>query len=110
MRPRQRERLIALGAMVVLMLAVLPNVLWLGHWSVPGLGATAEAAARHDHASHCHGSASCADQAGYGLQWWSEREGTLVLAGGAEREQAPVQAASVSQPPVPPLDPPPRYS
>ena len=74
---------------MVLLGAILPNVLWLGHWSVTGLGATSEAAAAHDHASHCHGNPSCADQAAYGFQLLSEMGDALILEGGSEREQAP---------------------
>ncbi len=95
---------------MVLVAAILPNVFWLGHWSVPGLRVTAEAQAAHEHASHCHGNPSCADQAGYGLQWWSEGQDTLVFDSEPQRHQAAAPAPFPAQPALPRLDPPPRYA
>lgn len=61
-------------AATVLLLALLPSVLYLGHWSVrvpvPGTGGFVAIGMRaeHDgqatdggHEEHCHGSASCTD-------------------------------------------------
>lgn len=111
MSPRRRKRLVRIGAVVVLLGAILPNVAFLGHWTILGLEATVVANEEsHDHASHCHGNSSCADEVGYGLQWWSEGEDTLVLDSGAQREQAPLQTPSPAEPVTPPLDPPPRYA
>jgi hypothetical protein len=60
---------------VVLLLALLPSVLYLGHWSlrvpIPTTGAfvaigmraehDAQAARGDDHGKHCHGDATCTD-------------------------------------------------
>ena len=108
MSARRGKRLVSVGAAVVLLGAVLPNVLWLGHWNIPGLEVTSKAQAAHDHASHCHGNSSCVNEASYGLQWWSAREEALVLDSGLQRAEALEQAPSPSEPAVWPLDPPPR--
>ncbi len=97
-------------ALVVLLGAILPNVTYIGHWTVRGLEtATAEANA-DGHANHCHGSSACADQAAYGLQWWAEGEDALTLDGGLERAQAPEGDPSPIEPVIAPVDPPPQYA
>lgn len=99
-------------AMVVLLGTILPNVTYVGHWTVRGLGnatATAEAST-HDHANHCHGPSACADQPAYSLQWWRDNQKALVLDGDPERAQAPEAVPSPTEPTIAPLDPPPRYA
>ena len=98
--------------LIVLLGAILPNVAYVGHWTIRGLGnttATPEASAQ-DHANHCHGPSACADQTAYGLQWWWGSENTLNLGGDPERAQAPEGAPSPTEPVISPVDPPPRYA
>lgn len=105
-----RRRFVRVVALVVLLGAILPNVTFIGHWSIRGLGAATEDPLDDGHAYHCHGSSSCSDQAAYGIQWWKEGNGGLVLTSGAERAALgdtaprPLEAAPTS------LDPPPRYA
>lgn len=103
-----KRRLVRALAVLVLLGAILPNVGYVGHWTIGGLNAPAEAA--DGHADHCHGTSSCADSGGFGLQWWIEGEGapTLDLGGeraaDAERAPRPLESAPAI------LDPPPRYA
>ena len=70
-----RRRTIRWGAILVLLLVMLPNVAYLGHWSP--FGQTTHAHSLHhertdtdDHAEHCHGGpTSCGPQATVG-SWW----------------------------------------
>jgi hypothetical protein len=50
-------------AAVVLLLAVLPNALYLGHWPfLPGFETASTPAEAHEHAGHCHaGPSKCTD-------------------------------------------------
>ncbi len=108
MSPRRRNRLLTIGAVIVLLAAILPNVLWLGHWSVPGLQVTSQAVAAHDHASHCHGDPSCADQPAGFLPWWPGSQDTLVLDNGSVRATTAGPEREPAEPVTPSLDPPPR--
>ena len=72
-------------ALIVLLGAILPNVTYVGHWSIRGLEAAAAGTSADGHANHCHGSSACADQAAYGLQWWSDAEATVSLDSGLMR-------------------------
>jgi hypothetical protein len=95
-------------ALVVLLVAILPNVTYVGHWTIRGLETTTAHASAPDHANHCHGPSACADQTGYGLQWWWDNQNALVLDGGPDQALAPEQTPSLSDPIIAPLDPPPR--
>jgi hypothetical protein len=86
-----RRNLLRLGALFVLLAAVLPNVTYVGHWNAP------EASAAHthsgeshgdqvpassdDHAEHCHtGPAKCSGpHAITGSIWVGEDAGLLTL-------------------------------
>ena len=103
----RRRRFVAIGAVVVLLGAILPNAAYMGHWDLPGLRVV-EAHAGHDHASHCHGDSSCANQAADGVPWWREGEDGLLLGGGTGWAQAPQQAPSAVAASVLLPDPPPR--
>ncbi len=107
MGTRRRRRFVAIGAVVVLLGAILPNAAYMGHWDLPGLRVV-EAPAGHDHASHCHGDSSCADQAADAVPWWREGEDGLLLDGGTGWAQAPQQAPSAVAASVLLPDPPPR--
>jgi hypothetical protein len=92
---------------IVLLGAILPNISYVGHWTIPGLGgATASA---DGHSGHCHGS-SCQQQAAYSLPWWADDEGGVVLGGGPQWALPPLRAPSLSDPVVIPLDHPPQYA
>jgi hypothetical protein len=96
-------------ALIVLVGAILPNVTYIGHWTIRSLEAPTAEANADGHTNHCHGVSSCADQAAYGLQWWDEGHGGVVLDGGPERAVAPGRAPSAADAVVSPLDPPPKY-
>lgn len=73
-KTRRSQLLLSRVARLVLVLAVLPNVLSIGHLPLPGLNAEAHvhtAAEAREHANHCHGSpASCGDQPSFvGTSW-----------------------------------------
>lgn len=105
---RQR-RFVRAMSLVVLLGAILPNVTYLGHWSIRGLSVTA-APAEDGHAYHCHGSPACADQATYGLQWWSDAETAVSLDGGLARSEPAERDASPSDAFVSPPERPPQYA
>jgi len=105
---RQR-RFVRVVALVVLLGAILPQVTYLGHWSIQGLNVTAAASA-DGHANHCHGSSACADQAAYGLQWWSDAEAAISLDGGLMRAEPRERDASASDPFISPPERPPQYA
>ena len=106
--PRQR-RFVRVVALIVLLGAILPQVTYLGHWSIHGLNVTAEAG-DDGHANHCHGSPACADQAAYGLQFWSDMEGTVSLDGDLMRAEPRERDASTSDGFISPPERPPQYA
>jgi hypothetical protein len=110
MSASQKRRFVRVVALVVLLGAILPNVTFVGHWSVRGLEDAAASTSADGHAGHCHGSSSCSDQAAYGIQWWKGGDGVPFLAGDSERSllsddvPRPLEAALAV------IDPPPRYA
>ncbi len=51
--------------MLVLLLAVIPNAIYLEHWPLLGVVSVNTEEESEDHAAHCHGGpAGCADQSG----------------------------------------------
>jgi hypothetical protein len=109
MREGHKRRFVRVGAVIVLLGAILPNVTYLGHWTIPGLGGATAHVEDDGHSGHCHGS-SCPQQAAYSLPWWADSEGGVVLAGGPQWALAPQRAPSLSDPVVIPLHPPPQYA
>jgi hypothetical protein len=109
MNSARQRRFVRIVAFVVLLGAILPQVTYLGHWSIRGLSVSA-AASSDGHANHCHGSPACADQAAYGLQWWSDMEDALSLDGGLARAAPPERDASTSDAFIAPLERPPQYA
>ena len=105
---RQR-RFVRVFALLVLLAAILPQVTYLGHWSIRGLSVSA-AAGGDGHANHCHGSSACADQAAYGLQWWSDMQDALSLDGGLARAEPRDRDASTSDGFIAPLERPPKHA
>ena len=111
MNAARQRRFVRVVALVVLLGAILPNVTYVGHWSIRGLGGAAAADTSADgHANHCHGSSACADQAAYGLQWWSDAEATVSLDGGLMRAEPRERDASASDPFISPPERPPQYA
>ena len=110
MSEARKRRFVRVLALVVLLLAILPNVAYIGHWTIRGLETGTAEADADSHANHCHGSSACSDQAAYSLQGWTEAEDALNLNGGRERAQAPERDASPIEPIIARLDPPPQYA
>lgn len=110
MSEARERRLLRVLALVVLLGAILPNVTFIGHWSIRGLGTPPAEANADGHANHCHGASACADQAAYGLQWWQEGGGGIALTGGQERAQPAQGDPSPREPVIAPLHPPPQYA
>jgi len=80
---RQRRRLRS-WALIILVLTVVPNVSYMGHWSSTGAYAqTSHETHREsaeDHAAHCHtGAAKCSAQSLVGSLWAGEDAGLLAL-------------------------------
>ena len=109
MSEARKRRLVRVVALVVLLGAILPNVTYVGHWSIRGLGGAA-AASNDGHANHCHGSSACANQAVYGLQWWSDAEAIVSLDGGLTRAEPRERDPSPSDPFISPPERPPQYA
>jgi hypothetical protein len=108
MTEARKRRFVRAMALIVLLGAILPNVTFIGHWTIRGLPAPA-AEASDGHANHCHGSSSCADGAAYGFQWLDIDDDPLALGGGPERAEATQDDADPIDPESAPLDRPPRY-
>jgi hypothetical protein len=88
---RQRRRLRP-WALIILVLAFVPNVSYMGHWSSTGAYAqTSHEAHREsaeDHAAHCHTSAAkCSAQSLVGSLWAGEDAGLLSFTAPYLREQ-----------------------
>lgn len=98
------------GAVVVLLCAVLPNVLYVGHWSLPGLPAEAieTAGEAHDHAAHCHGDRSECSGSAFGQALPIEAPSALVLLAGGLLLLPLVAFVLASKPVSTRLTPPPR--
>jgi len=109
MNTARQRRFVPIVAFVVLLGAILPQVTYLGHWSIRGLSVSA-AAAGDGHANHCHGSPACADQAAYGLQWWSDMQDTVSLDSGLMRAEPRESDASTSDAFIAPPERPPQYA
>ncbi len=106
----RERRFVRVVALLVLLGAILPSVTYLGHWTIRGLEAATAEANADGHANHCHGASSCADQAGYGLQWWAEGQDGMVLDGGPERPHFDESDPSPIDPVIVPVNPPPQYA
>jgi hypothetical protein len=96
-------------ALIVLLGAILPNVTFIGHWTIRGLPAP-KAEASDGHANHCHGNSSCADGAAYGFQWLADDDESIALDGGLERAEPRDSDSIPTDPGTAPPDRPPRYA
>ena len=105
---RQR-RFVRVFALLVLLAAILPQVTYLGHWSIRGLSVSATAGG-DGHANHCHGSSACADQAAYGFQWLSDTQDAVSLDGGLARAEPRQRDASPADAFVSPPERPPKHA
>lgn len=67
---RKRKYLLKAGALVVLLLAMLPNALYVGHLPLPVVGSLEDIGgplSSEQHASHCHGGQpGCSSEASAG--------------------------------------------
>lgn len=110
MTEARQRRFVRTLSLIVLLAAILPNVTFVGHWSVRWLPATAAAASADGHADHCHGSSSCANDAAYGFQWSVRDDGSLSLGGDPERAETIENDSAPADPGVAPPDRPPQYA
>jgi hypothetical protein len=71
----------------VLLMAIVPNVFYVGHWSLPGLQhdhSIASLEDLHEHAAHCHvGPSECTGPHAMAGAWWVG-DAPLELAIGAQ--------------------------
>lgn len=109
----RRERIIRVGSWLILVLALMPAITYMGHWPIAGLHVHAEesadpAAALAEHADHCHvGVSHCAGgEAMVGSSWVGDEPDLLSLGAPnvkieGEMRIAPREGASVRilQPP-----------
>lgn len=84
MTTRRRERIVRVGSWLVLALAMLPVLTYMGHWPLSGGHVHAEAqtaSSIEDHESHCHvGVSHCAGgEAMVGSFWVGEQSDILSL-------------------------------
>jgi hypothetical protein len=76
MRRKVTQRVVRGGAWVVLLAAMLPNILYIGHWPTAGAaeGHTHThpplASSATEHAAHCHGDTSQCDAPALVLVTW----------------------------------------
>lgn len=110
---RRGRRLLAAGSALVLLLAVLPSVLYLGHWPLPGPHAaelpSSAGDALREHAGHCHLiSAACGDQPGGAVAWWVGGQRWALPADAAPQEVGSGRYQALPEPSLLPLKPPPR--
>lgn len=84
MSGRARRQLLQIGSLVVLLFAIAPNVLYIGHWGIiGGRSDMASEAEVEGHAAHCHvGPSKCSDSTGMG-QVLPGMADALLLLGGA---------------------------
>lgn len=98
----------------MLVLAVLPNVLYIGHLPLPGLQAEAHIhtpAQAREHANHCHGSpAGCGDQPSFVGTSWVTNGDTLIAVQGGTHKMELVELVIALDSPAFVETPPPRLS
>jgi hypothetical protein len=110
MTEARQRRFVRTLSLIVLIAAILPNVTFVGHWTIRWLPAPAAEASADGHANHCHGSSGCADGAAYGFQWSIEGDETLSLGGDSERAEPIENESAPSDPGIAPPDRPPQYA
>ena len=98
MSGRARQQLLHIGSLVVLLFAIAPNVLYIGHWGIiGGRSDMANEAEVEEHAAHCHvGPSKCSDAVGTG-QVLPGMADALLLLGGALLALAAARPASEHQ-------------
>jgi len=111
MRKLRRDRLIRVGGLVVLLAAVLPNVLYVGHLPASGHQHIDTAAEAEEHAEHCHlGPAKCSGQASL-TGTWTIGDHEWSLAPNARPEQIELgEYGHYAEPSLPIDTPPPRFA
>jgi hypothetical protein len=107
----RRERTIRIGSWLILVLALLPAISYMGHWPVGGADVHADvhdSSTAAEHEVHCHGGVShCAGgEAMVGSTWVGDESDLLVLNApkvGVETDQ---QLAAIEGEPAVILQPP----
>lgn len=109
---RRKRRLAAAGCILILLTAVLPNVFYVGHWAIPGVGraehidTTADALA---HAQHCHlGPSSCSDHPSLVGAWWIGDAVPAIAIDALLRGPASAAVQNIYETPASVPTPPPR--
>jgi hypothetical protein len=112
----RRRRLIAIGAFVIIVFALVPNILHLDHWSLGAADAHSHTHAAptlpaDEHELHCHTSpAKCSDQPAFAGVWWLDYSGPLIVFGGLMLIAFVAALTRGPQPYGPRVTPPPRYA
>ena len=110
MRARWRVGLVRVGAIVVLLAAVAPNVLYVGHWGSAGEDQHVDHPAEvQEHAEHCHiGPAKCSGQASFTGTWSIGGEAPAISFDSEPRPVVAAAPAFLPDFPAARLDQPPR--
>ena len=98
MSGRARRQSLQVGSLAVLLFAIAPNVLYVGHWGIiGGRSDMASEAEVEEHAAHCHvGPSKCSGAVGTG-QMLPGMADALLLVGGALLALAAARPASEHQ-------------
>lgn len=110
----RQHSFVRIMSVVVLLGAILPNVLYLGHWPIRGVHGTHTHVhsdqQSQSHASHCHyGPASCFDQPLVSTDWWlSDDQWSTLFDNEPQRVESYTDDITLESP-VFRLKPPPRY-
>ncbi len=107
-----RDELILRGSVFILLFAVLPNVLYVGHWSFPsgpGDQVIHTEAKAEEHAAHCHiGPSNCANQQSFVGTWWVGEDPLPISLDGPTYATEPKSGDMAEETALPVDTPPPR--
>ncbi len=106
-----RRRQVRLGAVLVLLLAVLPNVMYIGHRGEGRENHVHTRAEAAEHANHCHGGPSqCGGGPSLVNAWMIGGEGWSLIPGAVPQRIESGDPARADDPSLPVDTPPPRYA
>ena len=105
MKPTGRRRILRVVAVAVLLAAIVPNVIYAGHWASMAVSADAmeAAVADHDHSGHSHGAVSGGSGA-----WWVNEQTVASLDSGQQQAAILSDNDFWTEPTLPRQSPPPR--